>query len=99
MVRAPSEPPKTATSLRPSSTPRAARASARPAERSTSSTSVRTGLPVQVARGRSVASKAVAAAAANRLRTRLARPGTAFCSVSTTGTRSRAAANPQAAEA
>ncbi|MND08954.1 hypothetical protein D3C83_319300 [compost metagenome] len=54
------------------------------------------GFPVTTARGSGVPSKLTALAFANRARRRLAAPGTAFCSATTSGTRRTTAASPTA---
>jgi hypothetical protein len=56
------------------------------------STSGRTGLPVTTARGRGVPGNDTAHALANRPTSRLAAPGVAFCSATTTGMRRSTAA-------
>ena len=58
-------------------------------------TSGRTGLPVTVARRSGVPGNDTAHAWANRLTSRLAAPGRAFCSATTTGTRRSTAARAQ----
>ncbi len=59
------------------------------------STAGRTGLPVTTARGRGVPGNDTAHALANRLTSRLAAPGVAFCSATTMGMRRSAAARAQ----
>ncbi len=98
MRRAPSEPPNAATTTASAGRPRSCRALARAAGwRATARTSDRTGFPVSTARGRGVPSNDTAEARATRAAQRLAAPGTAFCSATTIGTRSRAAASTQPA--
>ena len=61
--------------------------------RSTSTTSLRRGLPVTTACGNGVPSNDTATALATRAERRFARPGRLFCSITTIGTRHAHAAN------
>ena len=89
MLRAPSDPPDTAMTVAPGGRSSSRRAAWRPdGDRSTANISGRTGFPVTTARGSAVPGNDTAAALAKGPASRLARPGTAFCSAMTNGTRS-----------
>ena len=88
---APSDPPVTSR-VGASVSPNRSRASARRAGRSSIAISRRSGIPVRVACGSRVPGKVMPTPAAKRAPSRLASPGRAFCSWTTTGVPRRRAA-------
>ena len=91
-VAAPCEPPKTSSVGRSASRPKAVRASARSAGRSSELIAVRSGMPTCSPRCSGVPGVVTATRAASRAPIRLASPGSAFCSCTTIGTPARRAA-------
>ena len=92
MLAAPCDPPLTSRVCPSSGSPKDARAADRPPTRSSSVIPARNGSPMHLAPGSGVSRKDVKTWSLNRAASRLASPGSAFCSWMTIGILRRRAA-------